>query len=45
MPEFLAESFQVVHAQFLTDFFVSYILTKVACTVYAGGVVFKEVFG
>lgn len=46
MPEFLELRFSSPSRTVLSIIsLVSYILTKVAVTVYAGGVVFKEVFG
>ena len=46
MPEFLEYRFSGKSRTVLSLIsLVSYILTKVAVTVYAGGVVFKEVFG
>ncbi len=46
MPEFLELRFSGKSRTVLSVIsLVSYILTKVAVTVYAGGVVFKEVFG
>lgn len=46
MPEFLEKRFNPTARSFLSIIsIVSYVLTKVAVTVYAGGVVFKEVFG
>jgi SSS family solute:Na+ symporter len=46
MPEFLEHRFSGKSRTVLSIIsLVSYILTKVAVTVYAGGVVFKEVFG
>ncbi len=46
MPEFLEKRYNKNSRSFLSIIsLVSYILTKVAVTVYAGGVVFKEVFG
>ncbi len=45
MPEFLERRFNPQARSFLSIIsLVSYILTKVAVTVYAGGVVFKDVF-
>jgi solute:Na+ symporter, SSS family len=45
MPEFLEKRFNPESRSFLSIIsLVSYILTKVAVTVYAGGVVFKDVF-
>ncbi|HYW94417.1 MAG TPA: sodium:solute symporter [Bacteroidales bacterium] len=46
MPEFLERRYNSHSRSFLSIIsLVSYILTKVAVTVYAGGVVFKDVFG
>jgi len=46
MPEFLEKRFSSSSRTFLSVIsLVSYVLTKVAVTVYAGGIVFKEVFG
>jgi SSS family solute:Na+ symporter len=46
MPEFLEKRYNSNARSFLSIIsIVSYILTKVAVTVYAGGVVFKDVFG
>ena len=46
MPEFLEKRYDARSRSFLSIIsLVSYVLTKVAVTVYAGGVVFKEVFG
>ncbi|MEE4115890.1 MAG: sodium:solute symporter [Marinilabiliaceae bacterium] len=46
MPEFLEKRYDGRSRSFLSIIsLVSYVLTKVAVTVYAGGVVFKEVFG
>ncbi len=46
MPEFLERRYNKQSRSFLSIIsLVSYILTKVAVTVYAGGVVFKQVFG
>ncbi len=46
MPEFLERRYNSSARSFLSVIsIVSYILTKVAVTVYAGGVVFKDVFG
>jgi SSS family solute:Na+ symporter len=46
MPEFLERRYNATARSFLSIIsLVSYVLTKVAVTVYAGGVVFKEVFG
>jgi solute:Na+ symporter, SSS family len=45
MPEFLEKRYNSQARSFLSIIsLVSYILTKVAVTVYAGGVVFKDVF-
>lgn len=45
MPEFLEKRFNPESRSFLSIIsLVSYVLTKVAVTVYAGGVVFKDVF-
>lgn len=45
MPEFLERRYNSESRSFLSIIsLVSYILTKVAVTVYAGGVVFKDVF-
>ncbi len=45
MPEFLEKRYNSRSRSFLSIIsIVSYILTKVAVTVYAGGVVFKDVF-
>jgi len=45
MPEFLEKRYNAKSRSFLSIIsLVSYILTKVAVTVYAGGVVFKDVF-
>ncbi|MEX0986869.1 MAG: sodium:solute symporter [Bacteroidales bacterium] len=45
MPEFLEKRYNSRSRSFLSIIsLVSYILTKVAVTVYAGGVVFKDVF-
>jgi SSS family solute:Na+ symporter len=45
MPEFLEKRYNSKSRSFLSIIsIVSYILTKVAVTVYAGGVVFKDVF-
>ncbi len=45
MPEFLERRFNKSSRSFLSVIsLVSYVLTKVAVTVYAGGVVFKDVF-
>lgn len=45
MPEFLERRFNSQSRTFLSIIsLVSYVLTKVAVTVYAGGVVFKDVF-
>ena len=46
MPEFLERRYNSGSRSLLSIIsLVSYILTKVAVTVYAGGIVFKEVFG
>jgi SSS family solute:Na+ symporter len=46
MPEYLEKRFSAGSRTILSLIsLVSYVLTKVAVTVYAGGVVFKEVFG
>jgi len=46
MPEFLEKRYNSHSRSFLSIIsLVSYILTKVAVTVYAGGIVFKQVFG
>lgn len=46
MPEFLEKRYNAQSRSFLSIIsLVSYVLTKVAVTVYAGGVVFKDVFG
>lgn len=46
MPEFLERRYNSQSRSFLSIIsLVSYILTKVAVTVYAGGIVFKQVFG
>ncbi len=46
MPEFLEKRYNRGSRSFLSIIsLVSYVLTKVAVTVYAGGIVFKEVFG
>jgi solute:Na+ symporter, SSS family len=45
MPEFLERRFNPASRSFLSIIsLISYVLTKVAVTVYAGGVVFKDVF-
>jgi len=45
MPEFLEKRYNSKSRSFLSIIsLVSYVLTKVAVTVYAGGVVFKDVF-
>jgi len=45
MPEFLERRFNPASRTFLSIIsLVSYVLTKVAVTVYAGGIVFKSVF-
>jgi len=46
MPEFLEKRYNSASRSLLSIIsLVSYVLTKVAVTVYAGGIVFKEVFG
>lgn len=46
MPEFLERRYNTESRTILSIIsLVSYVLTKVAVTVYAGGLVFKEVFG
>jgi SSS family solute:Na+ symporter len=46
MPEFLEKRYNATSRSILSIIsLVSYVLTKVAVTVYAGGIVFKEVFG
>jgi SSS family solute:Na+ symporter len=46
MPEFLEKRFNPASRSFLSIIsLVSYVLTKVAVTVYAGGIVFKQVLG
>jgi solute:Na+ symporter, SSS family len=46
MPEFLEKRYNKNSRSFLSIIsLVSYVLTKVAVTVYAGGIVFKQVFG
>lgn len=46
MPEFLERRYNSASRSILSIIsLVSYVLTKVAVTVYAGGIVFKEVFG
>ena len=46
MPEFLEKRYNKASRTILSVIsLVSYVLTKVAVTVYAGGLVFKEVFG
>ena len=46
MPEFLERRYNAGTRSFLSIIsLISYVLTKVAVTVYAGGVVFKQVFG
>jgi solute:Na+ symporter, SSS family len=46
MPEFLEKRYNKNSRTFLSIIsLVSYVLTKVAVTVYAGGIVFKQVFG
>jgi SSS family solute:Na+ symporter len=45
MPEFLEKRYNAESRSFLSIIsLVSYVLTKVAVTVYAGGVVFKDIF-
>ncbi len=45
MPEFLEKRYNTKSRSFLSIIsLISYVLTKVAVTVYAGGVVFKDVF-
>lgn len=45
MPEFLEKRYNPASRSFLSIIsLISYVLTKVAVTVYAGGVVFKDVF-
>lgn len=45
MPEFLERRYNAQSRSFLSIIsLISYVLTKVAVTVYAGGVVFKDVF-
>ena len=45
MPEFLEKRYNTRSRSFLSIIsLISYVLTKVAVTVYAGGVVFKDVF-
>jgi SSS family solute:Na+ symporter len=45
MPEFLEKRYNAQSRSFLSIIsLISYVLTKVAVTVYAGGVVFKDVF-
>jgi len=45
MPEFLEKRYNAKSRSFLSIIsLVSYVLTKVAVTVYAGGIVFKDVF-
>ncbi|MBN1819663.1 MAG: sodium:solute symporter [Prolixibacteraceae bacterium] len=45
MPEFLERRYNTKSRSFLSVIsLVSYVLTKVAVTVYAGGIVFKDVF-
>lgn len=45
MPEFLEKRYNSASRSFLSIIsLVSYVLTKVAVTVYAGGIVFKDVF-
>ena len=46
MPEFLEKRYNATARSFLSIIsLVSYVLTKVAVTVYAGGIVFKQVLG
>ncbi len=46
MPEFLEKRYNAQSRTLLSMIsLISYVLTKVAVTVYAGGLVFKEVFG
>ncbi len=46
MPEFLEKRYNAESRTILSIIsLISYVLTKVAVTVYAGGLVFKEVFG
>ena len=46
MPEFLEKRYNAESRTLLSIIsLISYVLTKVAVTVYAGGLVFKEVFG
>jgi SSS family solute:Na+ symporter len=46
MPEFLEKRYNGASRSILSIIsLISYVLTKVAVTVYAGGIVFKEVFG
>ena len=46
MPEFLERRYNSASRSLLSIIsLVSYVLTKVAVTVYAGGIVFKQVFG
>jgi solute:Na+ symporter, SSS family len=46
MPEFIEKRYNKESRTILSLIsLVSYVLTKVAVTVYAGGIVFKEVFG
>ena len=46
MPEFLERRYNAATRSFLSIIsLISYVLTKVAVTVYAGGIVFKQVFG
>lgn len=46
MPEFLERRFNPESRSLLSIIsLISYVLTKVAVTVYAGGIVFKQVFG
>ena len=46
MPEFLEKRYNATARSFLSIIsLISYVLTKVAVTVYAGGIVFKQVLG
>lgn len=46
MPEFLEKRYNTASRKILTYIsLISYVLTKVAVTVYAGGLVFQQVFG
>jgi len=46
MPEFLERRYNKTSRSILTGIsLISYVMTKVAVTVYAGGLVFKQVFG